>query len=65
MTDVPLPSQLAATLAPPPVAQGVPGLREPDHVGHAVPVLAAPVRFFTDVMGCEAFYRLGPSHPRN
>lgn len=51
---------IAATLATPALAQGVPGLRGPDHVGFTVPDLAVAVTFFTDVMGCEAFYPLGP-----
>ncbi len=60
MTKSRLLAMLAATLATPALAQGVPGLRGPDHVGFTVPDLAAAVSFFTDVMGCEAFYPLGP-----
>ena len=65
MTDVPLPSLLTAKHAPLTLVLGIPGPRGPDHVGHAVPILAAAVRFFTAVMGCEAFCRVGPSYPRS
>ncbi len=51
---------IAALAAPPVLAEGLPGLRGPDHVGFTVPDLGAAVAFFTDVMGCEAFYSLGP-----
>jgi len=45
----------AATKAP-----GLPGLAGTDHVGFTVPDLDEAVRFFVDVIGCEAFYELGP-----
>lgn len=48
---------LAAT---PALAGGLPGLRGPDHIGFTVPDLGQAVDFFTGVMGCEAFYPLGP-----
>lgn len=41
-------------------AEGVPGLRGGDHIGFTVPDLAQAVNFFVDVIGCEAFYKLGP-----
>ena len=39
---------------------GLPGLRGTEHIGFTVPDLDAAVRFFVDVIGCEAFYELGP-----
>ena len=41
-------------------AGGLPGLRGTDHIGFTVPDLDEAVRFFVDVIGCEAFYDLGP-----
>lgn len=38
----------------------MPGLRGTEHIGFTVPHLDAAVRFFVDVIGCEAFYYLGP-----
>lgn len=38
----------------------LPGLRGIEHIGITVPDLAAAVAFFVDVIGCEAFYELGP-----
>lgn len=42
------------------VAGGIPGLRGGDHLGFTVPKLDEAVNFFVDVLGCEAFYKLGP-----
>ncbi len=55
-------SLLAATalLATPVHADGLPGLTGMDHIGFTVPELESAVSFFTDVLGCEAFYPLGP-----
>jgi catechol 2,3-dioxygenase-like lactoylglutathione lyase family enzyme len=39
---------------------GLPGLRGTDHIGFTVPDLEQAVAFFVDVIGCEAFYELGP-----
>lgn len=39
---------------------GVPGLRGTDHIGFTVPNLDEAVDFFVNVIGCEAFYQLGP-----
>jgi catechol 2,3-dioxygenase-like lactoylglutathione lyase family enzyme len=39
---------------------GVPGFRGSDHIGVTVPDLDQAVKFFVEVMGCEAFYKLGP-----
>jgi catechol 2,3-dioxygenase-like lactoylglutathione lyase family enzyme len=44
----------------PVAAGGLPGLRGGDHLGITVPRLEEAVKFFVDVIGCEAFYRLGP-----
>ena len=41
-------------------SKGLPGLRGTDHVGFTVPDLEAAVKFFVEVIGCEAFYDLGP-----
>jgi catechol 2,3-dioxygenase-like lactoylglutathione lyase family enzyme len=41
-------------------SKGLPGLRGTDHIGFTVPDLEAAVRFFVEVIGCEAFYDLGP-----
>ncbi len=39
---------------------GLPGLRGTDHIGFTVPDLDQAVDFFVQVIGCEAFYELGP-----
>lgn len=39
---------------------GLPGLRGTDHIGFTVPDVDAAVDFFVNVIGCEAFYELGP-----
>lgn len=39
---------------------GLPGMRGIDHVGITVPSLKQAVDFFVDVLGCEAYYKLGP-----
>lgn len=39
---------------------GLPGLRGTDHIGFTVPNLDEAVDFFVNVIGCEAFYELGP-----
>jgi len=39
---------------------GLPGLRGMDHIGFTVPNLEEAVDFFVNVIGCEAFYELGP-----
>lgn len=39
---------------------GLPGLRGADHIGFTVPDLEQAVQFFVEVIGCEAFYPLGP-----
>jgi catechol 2,3-dioxygenase-like lactoylglutathione lyase family enzyme len=41
-------------------AAGLPGMRGGDHLGITVPKLDEAVKFFVDVIGCEAFYKLGP-----
>lgn len=41
-------------------ADGVPGFRGSDHIGVTVPDLDQAVKFFVEVMGCEAFYKMGP-----
>lgn len=41
-------------------ACGLPGLRGTDHIGFTVPDLDEAVAFFVEVIGCEAFYELGP-----
>ncbi|MBW7901298.1 MAG: VOC family protein [Rhodocyclaceae bacterium] len=46
----------AASLAAP----SLPGLRGTDHIGFTVPDLQEATDFFVDVIGCEAFYDLGP-----
>ena len=39
---------------------GIPGLRGTEHIGFTVPDLEQAVNFFVEVIGCEAFYKLGP-----
>ncbi|QKC98351.1 VOC family protein [Mesorhizobium sp. NZP2298] len=39
---------------------GMPGMRGIDHIGITVPKLEEAVEFFVNVLGCEAFYELGP-----
>jgi catechol 2,3-dioxygenase-like lactoylglutathione lyase family enzyme len=41
-------------------ADGVPGFRGSDHIGMTVPDLDQAVKFFVEVLGCEAFYKMGP-----
>ncbi len=41
-------------------AEGMPGLRGTDHISITVPSLKQAVDFLVDVMGCQAFYKLGP-----
>ena len=41
-------------------ATRIPGLTRVDHVGITVPDLDAAHRFFTEVLGAEYLYRLGP-----
>ena len=38
----------------------LPGLRGTDHIGFTVPDLDEAVDFFVNILGCEAFYDLGP-----
>ena len=38
----------------------IPGVQRVDHIGITVPDLAAAHRFFTEVLGAEYMYRLGP-----
>ncbi len=40
--------------------RGLPGLRGIEHVGLTVPDLDQAIDFFVNVIGCEAFYDLGP-----
>jgi catechol 2,3-dioxygenase-like lactoylglutathione lyase family enzyme len=51
---------LMTALAGAAAAQGIPGMRGPDHVGFTVPDLDEAVAFFGEVIGCQAFYPLGP-----
>lgn len=52
---------LAACLVPMAAkADQLPGMRGPDHFGFTVPDINQAVDFFVDVIGCEAFYKLGP-----
>ena len=39
---------------------GIPGLRQVDHIGITVPDLEQAHKFFTEVLGCEYMYKLGP-----
>lgn len=39
---------------------GIPGLRKVDHIGITVPDLKQAHEFFTEVLGCEYMYKLGP-----
>ena len=39
---------------------GIPTFRGSDHIGVTVPDLDEAVKFFVEVMGCEAFYKMGP-----
>lgn len=43
-----------------PKKKGLPGLRGTDHIGFTVPSVEEAVDFFVDILGCEAFYELGP-----
>lgn len=39
---------------------GLPGLRGTEHIGFTVPDLDEAVAFFTEVLGCEYFFPIGP-----
>ncbi|HZP86720.1 MAG TPA: VOC family protein [Burkholderiales bacterium] len=41
-------------------AGGLPGMRGGDHLGFTVPDLKQAVDFFTEVIGCDPYYKLGP-----
>ena len=41
-------------------AEGLPGMRGTDHIGITAPDLKQAVDFLVNVIGCEAFYKLGP-----
>jgi catechol 2,3-dioxygenase-like lactoylglutathione lyase family enzyme len=41
-------------------AEGLPGMRGTDHISLTVPSLKDAVDFFTGVLGCEGFYKMGP-----
>ena len=52
-----------AVLAGPSLADGhggLPGMTGTDHVGFTVPDVEAATAFFEVIMGCQAFYPLGP-----
>ncbi|SDJ17361.1 Catechol 2,3-dioxygenase [Ferrimonas sediminum] len=38
----------------------IPGMRGPDHIGVTVPNLTQATEFFTEVMGCQVFFEMGP-----
>ena len=42
---------------------GTPGMKGVQHVGFTVPDLDQAVKFFEDVIGCEAFFGIGPFGP--
>lgn len=46
-------------------AGGIPGIRGTDHIGFTVPNLEQAIDFFVNVIGCEAFYELGPFSDAN
>ena len=46
-------------------AGGLPGMRGADHIGITVPDLQQAVDFLVNVIGCEAFYKLGPFKAEN
>ena len=43
-----------------PSGSGLPGLRGTEHIGFTVPDLEQATSFFTDVIGCEYVFELGP-----
>jgi catechol 2,3-dioxygenase-like lactoylglutathione lyase family enzyme len=49
-----------AACAAPGLAQQLPGMTGIDHIGFTVPNLDEAVAFFGEVIGCQAFYPLGP-----
>jgi len=42
------------------MGKGFPGLRGVEHVAFTVPDVGEAVRFFTEVLGCEHLYDMGP-----
>ena len=45
------------------VQAGMPGMRGTQHLGITVPNVEEAAAFFTDVIGCESFYSIGPFGP--
>lgn len=56
MTKLLLLSTLVAGVA----QAAIPGMRGPDHIGVTVPDMKQATTFFTEVMGCRAFFEMGP-----
>ncbi|MEH6628187.1 MAG: VOC family protein [Motiliproteus sp.] len=54
---------LMAMLVSLPSQAGIPGMRGSQHLGFTVPNAQEAVDFFVDVIGCEAFYTIGPFGP--
>lgn len=65
MTTTPKPTLLALSLllAAQTAQAGLPGMQGPQHFGFTVPDRQAAVNFFVEVIGCEAFYTIGPFGP--
>jgi catechol 2,3-dioxygenase-like lactoylglutathione lyase family enzyme len=41
----------------------MPGMRGSQHIGFTVPDVKEAAAFFTDILGCESFYSIGPFGP--
>ncbi len=54
-------AEQAAPAEKPPAAAGIPSVRGVDHTGLIVPDLDAAVSFFTEVLGAQLLWRIGPS----
>lgn len=54
---------LSLLLAAPAVQAELPGMRGTQHFGFTVPDRQAAVDFFVEVIGCEAFFTIGPFGP--
>lgn len=42
------------------MTRGLPGLAGTDHIGFTVPDIDAATRFFTEVIGCDVVFEIGP-----
>jgi catechol 2,3-dioxygenase-like lactoylglutathione lyase family enzyme len=54
---------LALSVISAPSYAAMPGMKGPQHIGFTVPNLDQAIEFYEDVIGCEAFFSIGPFGP--